>query len=207
VSVGSRPLLWAAAIAWALSMTAGLYFVWRYETTPGEVAGDAPRELPTLPGLGPADGRATVVMLAHPKCPCTRASIGELHSLFSQMRGAARGVVLFMIPRERAKEWQDTDTWRRAAEIPGVQVVADEDGLIAAQLGAKVSGHTVVYDQHGKLVFAGGITSARGHMGDNAGRSAIVALLGDQGETKGQGVLVQTPTFGCGLADAPGRGP
>ncbi|HEY6421580.1 MAG TPA: hypothetical protein VIX59_21490 [Candidatus Binataceae bacterium] len=35
----------------------------------------------------------------------------------------------------------------------------------------------MLYDRRGRLLFSGGITGARGHFGDNAGVSAIVALI------------------------------
>jgi hypothetical protein len=46
-------------------------------------------------------------------------------------------------------------------------------GREAALCKATTSGETVVYDAAGKLRFHGGITGARGHIGDNAGCSAI----------------------------------
>jgi hypothetical protein len=42
------------------------------------------------------------------------------------------------------------------------------------------------------LLFAGGITAARGHAGDNAGRSAIETLLAG-----GRPGYDRTPVFGC----------
>jgi len=53
---------------------------------------------------------------------------------------------------------------------------------------------TVVYDPSGRLLFRGGITSARGHAGDNAGRSAIVAAVEANDPAR-----MATPTFGCEL--------
>ena len=50
-----------------------------------------------------------------------------------------------------------------ASAIPGVIVTPDVGGRIAARLGAKTSGHVLVYDENGVLKFSGGITAARGH--------------------------------------------
>ena len=50
---------------------------------------------------------------------------------------------------------------------------------------SKTSGQVVVYDAKGALLFSGGITAARGHMGDNAGRDRITALL--RGDTAASG--------------------
>ena len=76
-------------------------------------------------------------------------------------------------------------TYYSAAEIPGVEVVSDEDDAQSAAFGAAVSGQTLLYDREGRLIFSGGITAARGHAGDNAGRSARSresGCLGQEGQ-------------------------
>jgi hypothetical protein len=52
----------------------------------------------------------------------------------------------------------------------------------------------MLYGSEGNLLFSGGITAARGHEGDNAGRSAIISCL-----TKSEAERNQTPVFGCSL--------
>ncbi len=52
----------------------------------------------------------------------------------------------------------------------------------------------MIYDAAGQLAFEGGITSFRGHSGDNDGRDAIVALLRGQRPQRRA-----TPVFGCAL--------
>jgi len=195
-----------ATLVWLATACAGLFVVWQHQTTPGPRAGEAPaefpRDIPAAIGLTQQEGSPTVIMLAHPKCPCTRASIGELHVLFTQLGGKARGFVLFMSPKDAPEGWEKTDSWRRAEAIPGVTVLRDPDGQLAASFGATVSGHTVVYDENGNLVFSGGITSSRGHSGDNAGRSAIVQALDEAAHPRAWRYGVAMPTFGCGLRGA-----
>jgi hypothetical protein len=87
-----------------------------------------------------------------------------------------------------------SDLWRIAESIPGVTVMADPGGVEIALFGIETSGHTLLYGRDGALVFSGGITSMRGHEGDNAGRSAIVALV--EGRTA---ALDRTRIFGCAL--------
>ena len=84
--------------------------------------------------------------------------------------------------------------WRRAAGIPGVAVHCDEDGVECRRFHAETSGYTVLYDSRGKLLFQGGITSSRGHEGDNAGRSAVESIV--QHKLFSQ---VRTPVYGCSL--------
>jgi hypothetical protein len=81
-----------------------------------------------------------------------------------------------------------------------VSVRIDEAGREAARFGATTSGHVLLYDRGGRLRFSGGITASRGHVGDNAGRAALLGLL-IHGETERE----RTPVFGCPLF--PGAGP
>jgi len=91
-------------------------------------------------------------------------------------------------------DWEQTDLWRRAASIPGVSLTRDDDGVEAQRFDAATSGQTVVYDGDDRLLFSGGITAARGHEGDNPGRTAILSLLASAG-----GEQRSTPVFGCSL--------
>jgi hypothetical protein len=60
-----------------------------------------------------------------------------------------------------------------------------------------VSGFTLLYDPAGRLRFAGGITSARGHEGDSFGQRRILAVLsGDPADR------ADAPVFGCSLHGA-----
>ena len=73
--------------------------------------------------------------------------------------------------------------------------MTDENGLEAARFGAQTSGHTLVFDSNGRLVFSGGITATRGHVGANAGENAVLAALRQQIPERGR-----TSVFGCSLA-------
>jgi hypothetical protein len=138
--------------------------------------------------------KPTMVMVAHPHCPCTRASIAELAQVMAHAQGKVNAYVLFVKPPGEGADWDDTDLRRSAASIPGVTVMTDENGTEAARFGAETSGHTLLFDRNGTLVFSGGITASRGHAGENAGENSIVAAL-----TQEPIVLNRTPVFGCSL--------
>jgi hypothetical protein len=182
-----------AGALWLFMIAVGVGALWSYESTPGAGAA-APGLWPTASSIKPAADRPTLVMLAHPQCPCTRASIGELARLMTQAQGRVTAYVLFVKPAGFSDRWVRADLWASAAAIPGVTPVLDDDGVEAGLFHAETSGQTVLYDAAGNLLFRGGITSARGHAGDNAGRTAIVSLLtSDEAEDR------DTPVFGCPL--------
>ena len=80
-----------------------------------------------------------------------------------------------------------------ASTIPGVTIVRDDDGVEAARFHAS-SGATVLYDTQGRLLFSGGITSARGHEGDSAGLQRISSLL-----RTGKADRSDAPVYGCSM--------
>lgn len=188
--------LWCAlTLAWAAVVGGGFVVLAAYALTPGE-AHDPPARWPAGSRLVPDPNRANLVLLAHPRCPCTRASIAELERIMSRCSGRVTAHVAFFRPKSEPESWAKTDLWRTAAGIPGVKVATDEDGAESARFGAATSGQVLLFDQSGLRVFAGGITPARGHEGDNAGLDAIVSRL-----SGGEG-LRQTAVFGCPLVES-----
>lgn len=179
----------------------GLALLWGYENAPGPTAAP-PSRWPLDSDIHLDTDRATLIMLAHPHCPCTRASIGELARLMAQAQGRVTAYALFLKPAGSSEDWEKTDLWQSAASIPGVNVVADS-GVEAQRFHAVTSGQTVLYDAEGHLLFSGGITGSRGHYGDNAGRSAIVSLL-----NTGEAERAETSVFGFPLfgTHSEGRG-
>ena len=182
------------AVVWVGAIAYGLTVVLHYDNKPGAV-GQVPGDWPQSSLLRPSD-RDTLVMIAHPQCPCTRASIGELARVMARVQGQMKAYVLFVTPGQTGESWEDTNLRRSAAAIPGVTVVTDTDGAEAQRFGAETSGHTLLFDMSGRLVFSGGITQSRGHAGDNAGESALVSFV-----NRKPNATNQTSVFGCPLHD------
>lgn len=182
-----------AALVWLGGAGTGLWVVWAYDNTPG-TAGTPPTSLASDGPVTLASDRPTLVLLAHPQCFCTEATLTELEEVLARAGVRPKTYVLFMKPQGFPEGWSDTRLWRRASALPGVVVMRDDDGQKARRLGAETSGQVVLYDAHGKLLFSGGITGSRGHAGDNPGRSAVVKLLNDETADRRT-----TSVFGCPL--------
>jgi hypothetical protein len=178
---------------WLFAAGAGAWALTKYENTPSGAAA-TPSEWPVKSGIARQPGRLTVLMFAHPHCPCTKASVGELNRLLTRCENPADVRVLFIQPKNTASDWTETGLRKTAEAIPGVKVQLDSDGEEARLFGAESSGYLVVYSPDGKLLFNGGITAARGHAGDNAGENVVVALLNGQSAD-----LKHTAIFGCSL--------
>jgi hypothetical protein len=185
--------LTGACLLWLCAAGAGLALMLDYKNLPGK-AGAPPASWPAGSRLRREEGRATLVVAAHPRCPCTRATVGEVSRLAAQAGGRLRAYVLLLRPAGYTEGWAKTDLWESAAAIPGVSVVTDAGGEEARQFGSATSGQVALYDAEGRLRFSGGITAARGHSGDNAGSDAILSLV-----TRGAAEQSETRVFGCPL--------
>jgi hypothetical protein len=188
-------------IAWIVAVAFGLRALLNYESAAGRV-GVVPQIWPAISKIQRVNDRPTLIMLAHPHCPCTRASMDELAHVMARVQGKVAAYVLFYTPRGPNRtggsglDWENTELRRTAGQIPGVTVLSDVDGAEARRFGAETSGHTLLFDSTGRLLFNGGITGSRGHSGDNAGESAIVSLVNNRVSKRSE-----TLVFGCSLTD------
>jgi len=181
------------SLIWLLAAGAGFALILNYQNTSGRT-GTAPEYWPATAQFLPDSKRDTLVMFAHPLCPCTRASIEELNRLLARHRGQVTPHVIFMQPESFTPNQVQGGLWHSAAAIPEVAVHTDTNGVQAKLFGAETSGYVLLYDAQGRLLFRGGITGSRGHAGDNAGEDAIGTLLaGQAAQTQ------QTPVYGCSL--------
>ena len=178
---------------WLLAIGYGFRGILAYENSPGTSA--------TAPAAWPKDSTIirqaalpTLLMFVHPRCPCSRASVNELEVLMTRGQGLVRAVVVFTRPLEVPEGWDKTDLWTTAGNIPGVNLIVDNGAEEAKRFGSQTSGQVMLYSANGELLFKGGITSSRGHNGDNDGLQAILRML-----TKDHSPLTETEVFGCPL--------
>ena len=193
-------VLGAVVLVWGAIVLAGMGALIHYENTPGAAA-RSPKQWPQQSGLVPSDSVATLVMFVHPHCPCTRASLGELEIIMARCQTRPRTHVVFLQPTQFEDGWAHSGLWKHARSIPEVTCHLDHNGREAQMFGALTSGQAVVYDANGRLRFQGGITSSRGHAGDNVGRASLMTVLQHQ-ETQPpatKGFCV----FGCPLFSDP----
>ena len=187
-------ILWIASVAiWLGAVVGGLAMVASYDNRPG-VSAHAPSRWPEASRLDRTSDRPTLVMVVHPRCDCSRASVAELAELMARATVRPRAYVAILKPRGLSEDWDATGIRRAALRIPGVKVIRDEDGGEARSFGAQTSGQTFLYDARGKLLFSGGITAARGHAGQSVGRTAILSLLNQE-----PAQVATSSVFGCSL--------
>jgi len=186
-------VLSAAALVWAATVGAAYRAIRLFESTPGQSA-IAPVSWPADSSVARADGTWTLVMLVHPHCSCSRASVKELQAVLDKAPRSVRPYVLVYRPHEYAPGWEQTDVYASAKRLPRTTVMVDVDGREAKRFGGFTSGQTFLYDDRGRLRFEGGITSLRGHEGINSGRTGIIRIA------QTQSGKATHPVFGCAIS-------
>lgn len=193
--LGARtPTLILPCVLWVAGIAFGLYELAVFSNTSGDPGAPA-AQWPVGATAKLAPDRPTLVLALHPQCACSRATLEELGRLLARAPRPLRVEVLAFQP-DAAEDWSETGLVPQAQSMPGVAVRLDRNGAEAKRFGMTVSGHAMLYSAKGELLFSGGITRARGHAGDNAGRSAILSLLGN-----GPPGVARTRVFGCSILD------
>ncbi|MEA2337226.1 MAG: hypothetical protein QOE82_1233 [Thermoanaerobaculia bacterium] len=185
-------LLIAAGLVWAATVGAMYHAVRNFETTPGRVAASR-TSWPASSRIVRDRDRWTLVMLIHPHCSCTRASLQELERIIEMSGPSLQTNVLVYRPADFKAGWEKTETFEAAKRLQRARVIVDTDGAEARLFGGFTSGQTFLYDREGALRFSGGITSLRGHAGVNRGSMDVVDIVHAKAR---QGAH---PVFGCAI--------
>jgi len=185
---------WLLGLAgWVMLLVVGWKELLQHAFTAGN-AGSVTSQWPAASTLTLDRRLPTLLLFAHRNCPCTRQTLSELEQILAQVPGRACVEIVFLAPAEAAKDRVGESLESRARALPDVQVVLDSEGVEPRRFGARTSGHVMLFDKDGRLLFSGGITSGRGHAGDNVGREMVLAVL------KGEAVRWRTtPVYGCPL--------
>lgn len=192
-----RTLVGVLLTGWAALIALGFVVLMDYQNAPGQPAEPPPR-WPSSTALDPgAAPQGTIVLFAHPRCPCTRATLGELERLLRHVHDKVVVHAVFVRPKGYGRAWARDYLWQRAAAMPRVHVRQDVEGKEAQRFGAFTSGQVLYYDANQQLRFAGGITGSRGHEGNNKGRQALTQWI-----QTGQADRASAFVFGCALQPA-----
>ncbi len=114
----------------------------------------------------------------------------------TQSRGRLQTDVLCVTYPDLPEPVEQSRIWRQAAQIAHVTLSRDADGVEARRFAARTSGEVRLYGPKGKLLFHGGITSGRGHVGANPGATAVLDIVLNQPNAHPP---ASTPVFGCSL--------
>jgi hypothetical protein len=182
---------------WVISIAAGVHLLWRYEAYAG-VAAEPPAFWPEQSRIAPSHGQSSLVLFAHPHCPCTRATMAELAEIMARCGDRVRTTVVILHPDGVDDGWEQSSIWPDAENTPGVAVIRDDGCIESKRFGVATSGQALLYSPDGRLLFTGGITAGRGHVGDNFGRAAIMSLILHSPSPKLERIVAGS-VYGCPL--------
>src|SRR4051812_25031914 len=91
-------------VLWVVGLGAGFAAMFRYQSTVGEF-GRTPERWPMSAPISLDSGRPTLLVFAHPQCPCTRASLEELNRVLARAQSNVVVHVWFFEPSPRPREW------------------------------------------------------------------------------------------------------
>jgi hypothetical protein len=196
-----RTAAWVlTAVTWVGSLGMGFRALILHERTAGAQV-EAPAQWPEGTSVARDSSRHTLVVVLHTSCPCSRATVSELARLMERTSPRLAARVLFVVPSGLQTDPSSSELWSTASAIPGAVESIDLGGQDARRFGALTSGQVLLFDSGGRRVFQGGITASRGHEGDNAGRSAIEALVANEPASS------RADVFGCALHEGEGTKP
>ncbi len=193
-----RRLIPFALVCWVACAVTGFVLLADHATQPGETL-VTPSVWPAKAPFTAPDERGTLLVIAHPQCPCTRATLAELSSALRGNTSPPRIEVVLMATQEGLPLALRGDLDARIGALPDAHVILDPGARDAKQFGALTSGHVLLYAADGTLRFSGGITGSRGHEGGNAARFALTEALASLSLALSDPQVA--PVYGCPLAD------
>jgi hypothetical protein len=138
--------------------------------------------------------KPTLLMFIHPKCPCSGASLIELADLKRRIGDRVQIQLVYLQPAGAPWECEETKHWVFGRELDPDSPFKDVAGEEHHRFGATTSGEVFVFLPDARLAFHGGITPARGHVGENAGSQAIESLV-----LHSKSAWRESAVFGCPL--------
>lgn len=190
-----RVTLLCALGLWAFCVLGGTSMMLTYAST-AEQGADAPKHWPKQSSMPRFPGSMTLLMFAHPYCPCTYASFAELARTLAVAKTSTNCTIVFTVAEGLPAGWEESRLVQHAKEMVGASVRMDLRGHESRLFGARTSGQVILYGEAGRLLFSGGITPARGHQGDSRGKQSLIEFLNGMHPS-----LDMTPVFGCPLFD------
>ena len=160
-----------------------------FDSTPGARA-MAPQNWPVESAILRRTGHMQLLMFVHPECTCSIASLEQLRTLASQLGSQLETHVVLWHRSVGA----NNRNWPK--ESGGAAIVDDQNGSEARRFGAKTSGQTLIYDEVGRLIYAGGLTVLRGEAGGEPVLRIVISRL----RTRVREPYLERAVFGCPIS-------
>jgi len=129
-----------------------------------------------------------LIVILHSQCPCSLATVENLTNLPEGVRSRLRLRLVFTGP-----QIESSDIVSGASALKHAEREYLTEAEVLQRYGAQTSGQALLYNSRGNLMFSGGLTQARGEVGESAGISAICDVMA------GRKSISTAPVYGCAL--------
>ncbi|WP_446742142.1 hypothetical protein [Silvibacterium acidisoli] len=182
----TRVFLPVAVLATALCW----WSIFRFGATPGGQL-NAPGHLPAAAPFH-ATGAPVLLVFVHPGCTCTHATLEELDDTLNGYTKTLQVVLVVYHSAATERAGLTLEFTPRSWLHRDFRVVSDDKGMLSKQFGVQTSGEIVLYGRNGQMLFQGGVTPERAHVGASKGRDALERALFREDRQGGM-----TQVFGC----------
>jgi hypothetical protein len=188
--------LLSLALLWTAALALGLWIMRTYGNNHPDELLNVPSAWPPGIDLQRDPNRLTLLLVVHPDCDCTRQALAALDRIAVRCANRLAARIVFTHAQGDPEALRQSETWQVAAHIPSAEVSVDHDGHAVRRFGFRKSGHALLYDRQGRLLFSGGITPspAPDTNTDNPGAAAIELFV-----LAGGSPTTHAPVPGCAL--------
>lgn len=182
-------------IAWVVGVGFTFWSNYKFETTPGKASGFV-ETAPTGSDLHFAADQFNWITFIHPQCACSKATLENLRQMNNDFKNKnVKFHVVFFAPDQKNENLEKSEYVQAAEQLSHTEIYFDPKLKEFNFYDAETSGQSFLFNAERKLVFKGGITEARGHLGESLSMRRIASLVtGSSSNEK----LIESPTFGCG---------
>ncbi|MDA8792481.1 hypothetical protein N9N67_04500 [Bacteriovoracaceae bacterium] len=166
---------------WSIGIISGLVITYEYSLGSGEKS-QLKSSWPNESSLKFNPGKYNLVMFLHPECTCSKASLFHFKEILSEIKhDNLDSKIIFTMPKEKEKEWINSALVKEVKEAGSIQLIFDQSSEEFKRFDAKTSGQAFLFSPSKDLLFNGGITDSRGHIGYNQGEDFIINTLNKRG--------------------------
>jgi hypothetical protein len=177
---------------WLASVIIALALVTNHDFAAG-AAGPSLTQWPTQSHVPFSDHNYSLVMFAHPRCPCTHTRLEELARLATRHPNIVTPRVVFIKPAGADTSWEQTDQWSTASTFPSMRVLRHLDGTGTRLFHAQTSHHTLLFGSSGELLLAPALRLPAAKLEAMPGKAASIP---NTRETPAYGRPFISPTAG-----------
>ena len=183
---------------WIVTSLYGIYFSINYSSTPGE-SSKWSEPWPEQSQLKFEPDKFNFVVFLHPECDCSKATLNQIEEIVKDAGSEKiHYLAVFLLPEKMRIAWGESDLLKRTRGIKNLQIYIDDQKEFQ-RFGVKTSGQTLIFGPSKDLLFSGGLTVARGHIGVSMGQDFVLSLFKgrDLAKNKIDKKINLTPVFGC----------